>query len=59
LHPEKIERFARPVVDRAGLRVGWLELYYDVTGERQIQSKLLQTEKWRPSGSLFPASLMS
>jgi PAS domain-containing protein len=39
-----LERFARPVLDREGRAVGWLELYYDVTGERQIQSKLLQTE---------------
>jgi signal transduction histidine kinase/CheY-like chemotaxis protein len=40
-----LERFARPVLDREGRAVGWLELYCDVTGERQIQSKLLQTEK--------------
>jgi signal transduction histidine kinase/CheY-like chemotaxis protein len=47
-----LERFARPVLDRAGLRMGWLELYYDVTGERQIQSKLLQTEKMAAVGQL-------
>jgi signal transduction histidine kinase/CheY-like chemotaxis protein len=47
-----LERFARPVVDRDGLRVGWLELFYDVTGERQIQSKLLQTEKMAAVGQL-------
>jgi two-component system NtrC family sensor kinase len=47
-----LERFARPVVDREGARVGWLELYYDVTGERQIQSKLLQTEKMAAVGQL-------
>lgn len=47
-----LERFARPVLDRAGLPVGWLELYYDVTGERQIQSKLLQTEKMAAVGQL-------
>jgi signal transduction histidine kinase/CheY-like chemotaxis protein len=47
-----LERFARPVLDRDGLRVGWLELYYDVTGERQIQSKLLQTEKMAAVGQL-------
>jgi signal transduction histidine kinase/CheY-like chemotaxis protein len=47
-----LERFARPVLDHAGLRMGWLELYYDVTGERQIQSKLLQTEKMAAVGQL-------
>src|ERR1700733_9334198 len=47
-----LERFARPVLDREGVRMGWLELYYDVTGERQIQSKLLQTEKMAAVGQL-------
>ena len=47
-----LERFARPVLDREGAPVGWLELYYDVTGERQIQSKLLQTEKMAAVGQL-------
>ena len=47
-----LERFARPVLDREGRAVGWLELYYDVTGERQVQSKLLQTEKMAAVGQL-------
>jgi signal transduction histidine kinase/CheY-like chemotaxis protein len=47
-----LERFARPVLDRDGMRLGWLELYYDVTGERQIQAKLLQTEKMAAVGQL-------
>jgi signal transduction histidine kinase/ActR/RegA family two-component response regulator len=47
-----LERFARPVLDREGMRLGWLELYYDVTGERQIQAKLLQTEKMAAVGQL-------
>ncbi len=47
-----LERFARPVLDRDGQRLGWLELYYDVTGERQIQAKLLQTEKMAAVGQL-------
>jgi len=50
--PRILERFARPVLDREGRAVGWLELYYDVTGERQIQSKLLQTEKMAAVGQL-------
>jgi nitrogen-specific signal transduction histidine kinase/CheY-like chemotaxis protein len=47
-----LERFARPVLDKEGRSVGWLELYYDVTGERQIQSTLLQTEKMAAVGQL-------
>src|SRR6204780_3708514 len=47
-----LERFARPVLDREGHAVGLLELYCDVTGERQIQSKLLQTEKMAAVGQL-------
>jgi signal transduction histidine kinase/CheY-like chemotaxis protein len=47
-----LERFACPVLDREGRAVGWLELYYDVTGERQLQSKLLQTEKMAAVGQL-------
>lgn len=47
-----LERFARPVLDNEGRGIGWLELYNDVTGERQIQSKLLQTEKMAAVGQL-------
>jgi PAS domain S-box-containing protein len=46
------ERFARPVLDAENRAVGWLELYTDVTGERQIQSKMLQTEKMAALGQL-------
>ena len=46
------ERFSRPVLDADGHPVGWLELYADVTGERQIQSKMLQTEKMAALGQL-------
>jgi signal transduction histidine kinase/CheY-like chemotaxis protein len=46
------ERFSRPVLEADGHAVGWLELYYDVTGERQNQSKLLQTEKMAALGQL-------
>jgi two-component system, NtrC family, sensor kinase len=46
------ERFSRPVLDVENRPVGWLELYTDVTGERQIQSKLLQTEKMAALGQL-------
>lgn len=47
-----IERFSRPVQDAAGHAVGWLEVYTDVTGERQIQSKMLQTDKMAAVGQL-------
>jgi len=47
-----LERFSRPVQDGEGRAVGWLELYRDVTGDRQIQSKLLQTEKMAALGQL-------
>src|SRR4029077_3931475 len=38
-------RFARPLFKRDGARLGWLEVYRDVTGERLIQFQLLPTEK--------------
>jgi two-component system, NtrC family, sensor kinase len=47
-----LERFYRPVLDAQGRQMGWCELYSDVTGERQIQSKLLQTEKMAALGQL-------
>jgi signal transduction histidine kinase/CheY-like chemotaxis protein len=47
-----IERFARPVLDEEGRRLGWLEAFWDVTGQRQIQSKLQQTEKMAAVGQL-------
>jgi signal transduction histidine kinase/CheY-like chemotaxis protein len=47
-----LERFSRPVLDAEGRAVGWLEIYSDVTGERQIQSKMLQTEKMAALGQL-------
>ena len=47
-----LERYSRPVLSREGLSAGWLELYYDVTAKREIQSKLLQTEKMAALGQL-------
>lgn len=47
-----LERFSRPVLDSEGRAVGWLDLYYDVTAKRQLQSKLLQTEKMAALGQL-------
>jgi signal transduction histidine kinase/CheY-like chemotaxis protein len=47
-----LERYSRPVLSREGPSAGWLELYYDVTAKREIQSKLLQTEKMVALGQL-------
>jgi len=47
-----VEGFMRPLLDRQGSRVGWLEVYRDITGQRLIQSKMLQTEKMAALGQL-------
>ncbi len=47
-----IERFGRPVLDAAGEFLGRLEIYRDVTSQRLVQSKLLQTEKMAGLGQL-------
>jgi two-component system NtrC family sensor kinase len=47
-----LERYSRPVLSNEGPSAGWLELFYDVTAKREIQSKLLQTEKMAALGLL-------
>lgn len=47
-----LERFGRPVLDESGQRIGWLELYRDLTPQRLFQSKLLQTEKLASLGQM-------
>lgn len=47
-----IERSARPVLDGEGRAGGWLEVYSDITGEREIQAKMFQTEKMAAVGQL-------
>lgn len=47
-----IERFFRPVLGPHGRHIGWLERYSDVTAERRIRSKMLQTEKMAALGQL-------
>ncbi len=47
-----VERFSRPLYKTDGTRLGWLEVYRDITGQRLIQSKLLQTEKMAALGQL-------
>ncbi|HEV2617967.1 MAG TPA: ATP-binding protein [Candidatus Acidoferrales bacterium] len=46
------ERSARPVLDDEGGRLGWLETYWEITNQRHIQSKLVQTEKMAALGQL-------
>jgi signal transduction histidine kinase/CheY-like chemotaxis protein len=54
LYPTRriVERFARPLSLPNGRRIGRLEVYRDITGQRMIQSKMLQTEKMAALGQL-------
>ena len=45
-------RFARPVREASGRRIGWLETLRDITGQRIMQSQLLHTEKMAALGRL-------
>ena len=47
-----VERFARPLFAADGSRLGWLEIHRDISGQRLIQSKLIQTEKMAALGQL-------
>ena len=51
--PRILERCARPVEDAEGARLGWIEIYRDVTGERQRRSRLAQIEKMAALGQLI------
>jgi signal transduction histidine kinase/FixJ family two-component response regulator len=51
--PRILERFARPVEDAEGARLGWMEIYRDVTGEREKRSRLAQIEKMAALGQLI------
>ena len=50
--PRVLERAARPLLDEAGRRLGWMEIYRDLTARRIFQSKLLQTEKLAALGQM-------
>jgi two-component system NtrC family sensor kinase len=54
IRPEKkiLERCARPVLDRHKQPLGWLELYRDISGQRQIQSRLLHSERLAALGQM-------
>ncbi|MGB6483849.1 MAG: ATP-binding protein [Candidatus Acidiferrales bacterium] len=47
-----LERYARPVLDEEGRRLGWLEAFWDITSQCQIHSKVQQMEKMAAVGQL-------
>jgi two-component system NtrC family sensor kinase len=47
-----IERYSRPIRDAERQRAGWLEVYRDITGQRLVHSKMVQTEKMAAIGQL-------
>jgi len=50
--PRVLERSVRPILDRAGQRLGRVEIYRDLTAQRVFQAKLLQTEKLAALGQM-------
>ncbi len=47
-----LERYARPILDDEGRRLGWLEAFWDITSQRQVESKLQLMEKMAAVGQL-------
>ncbi len=47
-----LERFARPILDSAGRRLGWLEIFREVTGQRLMENKLFHTERMVALGQM-------
>jgi signal transduction histidine kinase/CheY-like chemotaxis protein len=50
--PKQVQRFARPIADVPGRRVGWLEIYRDVTGQKLVERNLFQVERMVTLGQL-------
>jgi len=50
--PRVLERFARPVRNAEGERLGWLELYREAGGERRRRARAPQTEKMAALGQI-------
>jgi two-component system NtrC family sensor kinase len=52
--PEKkiLERRARPVLDHYKQPLGWLEVYRDISSQRQIQSRLFHSERLASLGQM-------
>lgn len=47
-----LERIARPVRDAQSRFIGWMELFRDISGERESENNLFQTEKMAALGRL-------
>src|SRR5579871_15974 len=47
-----LERFGRPVTGSNGRRIGWLEVYREVTGQRLMENRLFQNERLAALGQL-------
>ena len=54
IKPEKkiLERCVRPVFDHYKQPLGWLEIYRDITGQRQLQSRLFHSERLAALGQM-------
>jgi signal transduction histidine kinase/ActR/RegA family two-component response regulator len=50
--PRILERAGRPVLDAAGRRAGWLEVYRDLTAGRLFEARLQQAEKLAAIGQM-------
>lgn len=55
LAPERkvLERYARPVLDQYKQPRGWLEIYRDISGQRQVESRLLHSERLAALGQML------
>jgi len=47
-----LERFARPILDSAGRRLGWLEVFRDVTSQRLMENNLFHNDRMVALGQL-------
>jgi PAS domain S-box-containing protein len=54
INPEKkiLERCARPVLDHYKQPLGWLEVYRDISSQRQMQSRLFHSERLAALGQM-------
>ncbi len=53
--PERkvLERYARPVLDQYKQPRGWLEIYRDISGQRQMESRLFHSERLAALGQML------
>jgi signal transduction histidine kinase/ActR/RegA family two-component response regulator len=50
--PRALERLVRPVFNRSGARIGWLEVFRDLTAQKLTHMKLQQTGKLAALGRM-------